>query len=113
MDDGATRVFVNAPAHASCADAPLARALAFGTAALPILYAFIGRANGLAANAFKSRAILCGQAAYFLAMFASLRILLALRVLPGWSWGVFSIACGVVAATAATTLGTRVLKPLR
>ena len=45
------------------------------------LWAFIGRANGLAANAFKSRAILCGQAAYFLAMFASLRILLALRVL--------------------------------
>ena len=92
---------------------PLARALAFGTAALPVLYAFVGRANGLAANAFKSRAILCGQAAYFLAMFASLRILLALHVLPGWSWGVFSIACGTVAAIAATTLGTRVLKPLR
>lgn len=92
---------------------PLARALAFGTAALPVLYAFGGRANGLAANAFKSRAILCGQAAYFLAMFASLRVLLALRVLPGWSWGVFSIACGIAAATAATTLGTRILKPLR
>ena len=92
---------------------PLARALAFGTAALPVLYVFMGRANGLAANAFKSRAILCGQASYFLAMFVALRLLLALHVLPGWSWGVFSIACGTVAATAATTLAARFLAPSR
>ena len=92
---------------------PLARTLSCATAVLPVLYVFMGVANGLAANAFKSRAILCGQAAYFLTMFVSLLALLALHVLPGWSWGLVSIACGTVAATAATALAARVLKPLR
>ena len=80
---------------------------------LPVLYVFMGRANGLAANAFKSRAILCGQTTYFLTMFAALLVLLALHALPGWSWGLVSIACGTVTATAATTVCTRLFKPLR
>ncbi len=92
---------------------PLARTLACATAVLPVLYVFMGRANGLAANAFKSRAILCGQTTYFLTMLVSLCLLLAFHALPGWSWGVFSIACGTVTATIATTLAARFLKPSR
>lgn len=76
----------------------LARRLLRATAALPLLYCLSGRANGLAALERRSRAILCGQAAYCLAMAAVLWLCLAARPIPGYFWGLAGIGAGVLAS---------------
>ncbi len=94
-----------APAHwyfCDCQNLPetslwMARIVMVIAAAFVPVFAFRGRAEGLAAIRYRTDTIMHSQIAYFAAFVGTLQLCLSTGAVPGYLWGVLAIAAGAVA----------------
>lgn len=82
----------------------MARRTMFFAAALPIIFAVRGHAEGLAAVRYRTDIVMRGQIAYFLMLLATLSLCLRGLPVPGYLWGVAAIMVGALSAFATIRL---------